>query len=278
MKHLIDRIRVYSLYLWEYIKFGEIATLFHAVMYMLTRKSYATGKIIRTRMGRFITRPQSLDFQYINYAYELHIKKFIEKEQFNVFIDAGACLGEYNIWLGAQGKRCIAFEPVRESFEMIQQNIELNNLEDFVTAYNYGLGSKKSIEHFEKNSINPGANKKVNVAAVNTEQFEIRSLDQELPFLHLNKNDRVIMKIDVEGMEVDTIKGAAQFIKHFGNIVLIIEEKFSGSSNIKRTLGEIAQFKFGEIDEFNMYARKIGALNSTNTLVNHHHVSQTLVM
>ena len=62
------------------------------------------------------------------------------------------------------------------------------------------------------------------------------------------------------------------------NIVLIIEEKFSGSSNIRRTLGEIAQFRFGKIDEFNMYARKIGSLNSPNTPVNHHHYSQALVM
>ena len=29
-----------------------------------------------------------------------------------MFIDAGACMGEYDIWLAKLGKRCIAIEPV----------------------------------------------------------------------------------------------------------------------------------------------------------------------
>jgi hypothetical protein len=48
---------------------------------MLTGKSFAKGNTIQTRMGLFKTRPGSLDFQYINYAYELDIKRFIEKEE-----------------------------------------------------------------------------------------------------------------------------------------------------------------------------------------------------
>ncbi len=257
MKHLIDRIQVYSLYFWEYIRFGEVATLGHAIMYMLTRKSYASGKIIETRMGRFATRPNTLDFQYINYAYELHIKKFIEKEQFNVFIDAGACLGEYSIWLGRKGKRCFAFEPVSLSFHEIERNIELNQVNKNVTAFNYGLGLKHSVEFFEKNDINPGANKKVDGPGINTEEFEINSLDEKLQGFDLDKDSRIIMKIDVEGMELDTIMGAEKFINRFKNIVLIIEEKFSGADNIKKCLSKMGKFEFGKIDEYNMFARKI---------------------
>jgi hypothetical protein len=54
-------------------------------------------------MGKFETRKGILDFQYINYAYEIEIKHFLEKHPFEVFFDTGACLGEYSIWLGYKG-------------------------------------------------------------------------------------------------------------------------------------------------------------------------------
>lgn len=256
MNHLLNRIEVYSLYFYEYLRFGEISSLFNALLYMFTRKSYAKAKIINSGMGRFETRPGSLDFQYVNYAYELDIKRFIEKEQFDIFFDIGACLGEYSVWLGKKGKRCIAFEPVSHSYSMIQRNIKLNNLEKNVQACNYGLGSKHSIEFFELNTINPGSNKRVDTAGSNTEKIEINSLDEIYSTFNINPSDRILIKIDVEGMELDMLEGATAFLRKFDNIVLIIEEKLSGDLIIRKKLDEIAQFEYGKIDEYNIYARK----------------------
>jgi FkbM family methyltransferase len=207
-------------------------------------------------MGTFETRPHSLDFQYVNYAYEIQIKRFIEKEDFDVFLDIGACLGEYSVWLGRKGKRCFAFEPVKVSYDMIQKNIHLNGVSDKVTALNYGLGIKHSLEHFEMDITNPGSNRRVDHAGANTEKFEINSLDEKLHELQLKETDKVLIKIDVEGMELDMLNGAANFLKRFPHIVLIIEEKFSGESNIRNGLSLIADFEYGKIDEHNIYARK----------------------
>src|SRR6188474_2962882 len=107
MSYLFNRIEVYFLYFLEYLKFREFGSLFNAFIFMFTRKAFAKGNIITSGMGRFETRPGSLDFQYVNYAYELNIKRFIEKEDFDIFLDIGACLGEYCVWLGKKGKRCI---------------------------------------------------------------------------------------------------------------------------------------------------------------------------
>ena len=68
-----------------------------AISYMVFGKSYAKGSLVKSRFGIFETRPNSLDFQHVNYSYELRIKRFIEKEDFNVFLDIGACLGEFSI-------------------------------------------------------------------------------------------------------------------------------------------------------------------------------------
>ena len=140
---------------------------------------------------------------------------------------------------------------------MVQKNIALNGLQSKVKAYNYGLGSKHSIEHFRINQINPGASKRVQEADSATEKFEINSLDEVYSGFGLNKNTKILVKIDVEGMEVEMIKGAKNFFQYFNNITLIIEEKLSGESDIRNTLNEICNFEYGHVDNFNIYARKV---------------------
>lgn len=61
-----------------------------AISYRVLGKSYAKGGLVKSRLGIFETRPNSLDFQHVNYSYELSIKQFIEKEDLNVFLDIGA--------------------------------------------------------------------------------------------------------------------------------------------------------------------------------------------
>jgi FkbM family methyltransferase len=257
MNYLFNRIKVYTLYFFEYLKHGEFAAAINAVLYMFTRKSFANGRHMTSSMGEFETRKGTLDFQYINYAYEIDIKRFIETHPFEVFFDIGACLGEYCIWLGRKGYPCYAFEPVSESYNMVQKNIQLNKIGDKVKAFNYGLGSKHSIEHFKLNQINPGASKRVLEGDANTVKFEINALDDVYEDFGLKKNTKILVKIDVEGMEVEMIKGAKKFFQHFDDITLIIEEKLSGESIIRDSLNEICKFEYGHVDNFNIYARKV---------------------
>lgn len=258
MTALLDRIKVYSLYFYEYLRYAEFTAASNAVMYMLTRKSYSDGKQIKTRMGTFETRKGTLDFQYVNYAYEIDLKHFIEKQQFDVFFDVGACLGEYCVWLGHQGYRCFAFEPVYDSYAMISRNIQLNNMQDKVKAYNFGLGKKHSIEHFQLNTINPGGSRRVDEPTATTRKFEIQAMDNIFRSLNLNPETKILMKIDVEGMEVEMLKGAENFFRYFNNVTLIIEEKISGESEIIKTLNSICHFEYGHVDKYNIYAKKIG--------------------
>jgi FkbM family methyltransferase len=260
MNHLVDRVKVYSLYFYEYLRYREFNSALDAILYVLTRKSYADGKPIKTRMGTFETRKGTLDFQYANYAYEIGLKRFIENQTFDVFLDIGACLGEYSIWLGQNGYRCFAFEPVYDSYKMIQRNIALNNVQDKVMALNYGLGAQHSIEHFQLHPINTGSNKRVPEPNASTRPFEINALDDVFESFGLSPNTKILMKIDVEGMEVEMLKGAQKFFSYFDNVTAIIEEKISGGSNITQTLNSIYdKFEYGPVDNFNIYAKKAKA-------------------
>lgn len=256
MNYLLNRIEVYTLYFLEYIRYGELRSLMDAISYMIFRKSYAKGGLVKSRLGVFETRPNSLDFQHVNYAYELSIKRFIEKEDFNVFFDIGACLGEFSIWQASKGKKCITFEPVSYSYNMIQRNIHLNNLDDRILLFKCGLGAHHAEAHFELNQTNPGSNRRVEAGGTGTELFIINTLDELLPSFNLSPNDKILIKIDVEGMELEMLEGAMHFINSYEDIVMIIEEKFSGEDNIRRGLNKIADFEFGQLDEHNIYARK----------------------
>src|SRR6266700_4038807 len=108
-------------------------------------------------MGRFMVRKNTNDFQFINYAYEKAIKDYFIKniDTFDVFIDVGACIGEYDIWLAKKGKRCIAVEPI--SFKGLERNIALNKAEDRIQVFPCGVGAKREKVYFEIVDKNIGA-------------------------------------------------------------------------------------------------------------------------
>jgi hypothetical protein len=81
------------MYFFEYIKHREWAAIASAFLYMFTKKSYANGKQMNSSMGIFATRKGTLDFQYINYAYEIEIKHFIEKHTFEGHVWANIAFG-----------------------------------------------------------------------------------------------------------------------------------------------------------------------------------------
>lgn len=244
------------------MRFAEFDSFVNGAIYTLTRKSYAREKRINSRLGVFDTRRGTLDFLYINYAYEVDLKRFIEAQPFDVFLDVGACIGEYSVWLARKGYPCLAFEPVATSYEMMARNIALNKLQTKVTAFNYGLGDKNSIEHFKLHRVNFGASRRVEQETEHTEKVQIRMMDDVYESLGLLPSARILVKIDVEGMEVEMLKGAERFIKHFSNITLIIEEKVTGSARIMQTLDSFAKFEYGAVDSYNMYAKKVAPLKA----------------
>ncbi len=257
MNRIYKRLEVYVLYFYEYLRYGEFASLYQAFVFIFTGKTSTKQKVVRSSMGQFLVRAKTLDFQYINYAYEIDIKRFLMREQFDVFLDIGACLGEYSIWLGKNGKKCLAFEPVVESFQMIEHNIQLNNVSNQVQAFNYGLGNQNTIANFKINQTNPGASKRVKDKDSNTSELQICKLDDVFEQFNIYPDQRIVIKIDVEGMEVEMLEGAKNFIKKYPQIVLIIEEKLSGEGEILNVLNQISKFEYGTIDQFNIYARKL---------------------
>ena len=262
LSNTYHKIQIYWWYFWEYLRFVDFASIRQALQYAIWGKCHSEDRVVHSRMGTFACRKNTTDFMYANYNYERKVKKFIHKhiKEYNTFLDVGACIGDYSIWMAKQGYKCLTFEPVPANYEILQKNIQLNALSEQVHSFPWGLGTRQETVNFEVRPHNKGASKVVrvseNTVVMEQNQGAIHSLDGTLNELPLNKNDRVLMKLDVEGMEGDVLKGAAEFIKNCPQLMIIIEATISDQSTIIKLLNQWGDFHYQAIDQHNFAAIK----------------------
>lgn len=250
---------IYLRYFYEYLKFGDIVSIVASIRYIINRTSHKQDRIIRTSVGTFFCRKNTNDFQFANLAYEWSVKRFILEHQheFSVFIDGGACVGEYCILLAGKDIRCLAFEPVKKTFDVLKKNLELNSLISGIEAYPYGLGDKNAMVKFVFNAVNTGASHIATGRNQGDCTAEIRTFDSILQNLDISLNERILFKLDVEGMEPEALRGAKDFIQRYPFVTFVVEDKHSGKDSIRDVLNSFAPFEYGRVDEFNIFAKKI---------------------
>lgn len=144
-----------------------------------------------------------------------------------VVFDVGANIGTFATWISRafpKGK-IYAFEPQREVFQILCGNAAINNLYN-IYAYNLALGNiNSSIEietpdYFKKNDFGTfSLVEKVIKEVSNKELITITQLDE---FVNQYRIDRLdLLKIDVEGMDLDVLLGAKSTIKKLKPIIFI---------------------------------------------------------
>lgn len=260
----MKKLKTYIRYLFEYLRHGDIISVMASVNYVLREKSHPKDRIITTSIGKFFCRRNTNDFQFANFYYEWGVKRYLlgDKAKFNVFINGGACVGDYCILLARHGKKCIAFEPVRENFDVLSRNLELNALTDKVKAFDFGLGETDQNVSFVFNPVNTGASHIDRNATSRAADVVIKRFDTVYQSLDLKKSDRIMVLLDIEGMEPEAIRGSKEFIQNFPNITFVMEDKHIGHKPIQEALSEIAVFEFGDVDEYNIFAKKIRNLTT----------------
>lgn len=139
----------------------------------------------------------------------------------DVFVDAGANMGTYTILAsGICGAYSYSFEPVKATFERLQANIALNNLQERVTATQCALGSNTGEIKFtsQQDTMNHVATgKETDIVTV-----PVKRLDDVV------SQTPTLIKIDVEGFETEVIRGATQHLNNPALKAIIIELNGSG--------------------------------------------------
>lgn len=155
-------------------------------------------------------------------------------------IEIGANIGSHTVGLakrvGPQGW-VIAFEPQRACFSLLQSQIALNELSN-VLAFNWGVGDESSTLYAPLiDYTKPGNFGAVLLADTPSPQHEavaVIRLDD-----HYMDTKVHLMKIDVEGMEVQVIDGARGLIMKSRPRLYIENDRVANSPALIRRLFEL---------------------------------------
>jgi FkbM family methyltransferase len=152
-------------------------------------------------------------------ASELNIvRQFIPEN--TVYVDIGANIGNHLIFFGlfTSSKKIYGFEPNSEIFPILVENVKLNNLEQKTILKQVAIGSEKS-----KGKL-VGSSDKTHIAYTD-KGVCVCETGNILP-LDLVVEEKIgFMKIDVEGMELDVVKGSLNRISSDKPIIFIESDK-----------------------------------------------------
>ena len=165
-----------------------------------------------------------------------------------IVFDVGANIGTISIWLSRilTLGHVYSFEAQPQIFYQLAGNVALNNLYN-IDVFNYAVGSEEGYITFnEPNYFSnydfgtfsllkekiPSSNKKSTVQCVTLDNFITRF---KIPKVDL-------LKIDVEGMDLEVLKGSVNILNNFAPAIYI--EHFDNTTSM---LNEIKEF----LSEFN---------------------------
>jgi len=143
----------------------------------------------------------------------------------DVFVDVGANVGSYTILAGAVvGAKCLAFEPIPETYRHLIRNINLNGIGATVAAQNIGIGNEDGELRFSSdldtvNHVLGASEESAGGVAV-----PVKTLDAVAADSH-----PAVIKIDVEGFETSVIDGGSATLRSESLLAVVMELNGSGA-------------------------------------------------
>ncbi len=185
------------------------------IKWQLTKKKYSNGKIIHwinnSSLILFPGRTSAVGNYYFGlFEYEpmAFLSHYISKE--DIFFDLGANVGVYSV-LAKNAKQIVAFEPAKDTFDVLMKNIEVNQMNNVIPICK-GVSEKDGKLVFTKNmdAVNRIVNEEECNSGIETEEIEVVSLDS-----YTKKNGIIpnVIKIDTEGAEESIIRGGRRNIE-----------------------------------------------------------------
>ena len=187
--------------------------------------------------------------------YEDKVRLVFVPEPHDTIVDVGAHLGEYTIPCAKIATRVISIEPNTDVLEILKENIRVNALSNVVTVNRavYDSHGHRSLNLFEDRTGMSSIVIDQCEDRLKTLEVEADTLDNILSDLQIDKVDWI--KVDVEGAEVNVLRGAKGIISsNLDNIRLIIE--CHSNETIKEVIRMIIIFgmAFRMLDDHHIFA------------------------
>lgn len=169
----------------------------------------------------------SRNYEYITGTYlgtdETHVLKTFLKNDKSVFYDIGAHVGLFSVAASRLIPGCTiyAFEPMPDNFEVLKSHLQINNIKE-VQPFQYAVSNIEGEVSFTNMGSSEG-NTYINQSPAfknASSVFTVKSVFID-DLIALGYKPPSIIKIDVEGAELDVLKGAVETIKRYRPVVLL---------------------------------------------------------
>jgi len=185
---------------------------------------YDLKNLLKINFGDFIMNvTQRYSWHYKENEYEKFSSdiflNYVEKN--SVIVDIGANYGYYSLLASSVNKegKTYAVEPVKENFEILNKNI-LENKFDQIKTYNLAISNFSGEKEF---NVTEASDSSGFYNHPNTKTFEKRLIKTETIDNLFEKEKIDIIKIDVEGDEINVLEGMKKTIENNPEIKIFFE-------------------------------------------------------
>ncbi|MHA2656821.1 MAG: FkbM family methyltransferase [bacterium JZ-2024 1] len=175
----------------------------------------------------FEVRRGSADRFFLHPWYERETRQWIRSSfetlvaENKIFVNAGAHCGSFAIPCSRFFDRVIAIEPFPDNYQALMRNIALNHLSHKVIALRKAAGAFDGVATFYLRPDDLGS-LLADKPAADSVQVEVTTIDTALSDLGIQLAQVRLLLVDVEGAEVDVLRGAVRLLRE-GSPACIIE-------------------------------------------------------
>jgi FkbM family methyltransferase len=196
---------------------------------------------------KFYCRMNNEDYTFMT-GHEDEIEEHFTPKGGDTVVDIGAHAGHYTLIsskrVGANGK-VIAIEADPSNFEILNRNIKLNGLTNIIPL-NYAVYSKQTKLKLylpdEESGFSIYNTIMVNRAKTGEKFIEVNANTLDYLLQQNGIRDANWIKIDVEGAELEVLKGAHNILSNSKDIALLIE--VHGKDNYKPAVEFLNSYNF----------------------------------
>lgn len=175
------------------------------------------GRLLKTKYGEmYLPINARYEKEHANYEFEKGFVDVLKNDDYYLFVDIGAGWGYHTAVASRNCYEVLAFEPHISRYEILKKNVEdlkLKNVQ--VSNKAVGTGNKKLwMNESEKGMVGPHSG--VRKTPVEVEWISLKEV------LKSYKGFITIVKIDVEGNEIDVIKSIGN-LENYSKLTFLIE-------------------------------------------------------
>lgn len=159
-----------------------------------------------------------------------HLMRLLEND--DVFLDIGANIGYYTLMASRLSRKVYAVEPHPENFRRLKENLGLNGSTN-VETFNLAFGSSETPLHLR---CSGRSNWHSCQGALAGDKNTIEVPGQQVDTFLTNREQPTFLKMDVEGYELEVLRGAVNTMRKVRGVFLEIHGDILNHCEIRETL------------------------------------------